>query len=350
VPAAWKVAELERLATSGLDVAAFQAEALRRLRSLMTIDAAFFATVDPESLLFTGATSEEPLIEAASLFMENEFGRDDVNKFTSLAAAPNPVSSLDVATRGERADSARFREVMAPLGLGDELRVALMSRGRCWGVLCLHRAAAAAGFDDGEIALMRRVAPHLAEGIRRGIAVASTTSDMAPPEGSGVVVLDLGLSVVSINPQAERWLADIEGEWPSHFDVPVPVIAVAARVLAPDVDGPVESAVARLRSRHGGWISVQASHLRGQHPTQVVVLLQPATSQEVSSMILAAHGLTPAQHRVAALVLQGRSTAEIVSTLQISSHTLQEHLRAVFERFGVGSRRELVAALMRPRG
>jgi DNA-binding CsgD family transcriptional regulator len=349
VPAAsrtWKVAELERLATSGLDVVAFQTEALRRLRSLITIDAAFFATVDPETLLFTGASSEEPLVEAASLFLDNEFGRDDVNKFASLASAADPVSSLDVATRGDRADSARFREVMAPLGLGDELRVALMSSGQCWGVLCLHRATAATGFDIDEIALVRQVAPLLADGIRRGLAVGTASrNDLAPPDGTGVIVLGPDLSVVSINAAAERWLDDIAGEWPSNFDVPVPVIAAAARVIVPDVDGPVESAVARLPSKFGSWISVQASHLRGRGE-EVVVLLQPATRQEVSSMVLAAHGLTPAQHRVAALVLQGRSTAEIVTKLQISTHTLQEHLRAVFDTFGVGSRRELVAALM----
>lgn len=76
------------------------------------------------------------------------------------------------------------------------------------------------------------------------------------------------------------------------------------------------------------------------------MVVQPATTQEVGSLVLAAHGLTPAQQRVAALVLQGRSTAEIVTTLHISTNTLQEHLRAVFDRFGVGSRRELVAALM----
>src|SRR3954454_5111611 len=112
-PRGWKVAELERLATSGLDVAAFQAEALRRLRSLLTIDAAFFATVDPETLVFTGVLSEEPLLEVASLFLENEYGRGDVNKFTSLAMATDPVSSLDAATGGDRATSARFREVIA---------------------------------------------------------------------------------------------------------------------------------------------------------------------------------------------------------------------------------------------
>jgi DNA-binding CsgD family transcriptional regulator len=344
---AWKVTELERLAASGLDVATFQAEALRRLRSLLTIDAAFFATVDPETLLFTGASSEEPLVDAASLFLDNEFGRDDVNKFASLANARDPVSSLDIATRGDRGGSARFREVMAPLGLGDELRVALRSRGRCWGVLCLHRAAAASGFDDAEVALVRQVAPLLADGIRRGIAVAAAgRPGLGSPDGTGVIVLGADLSVVAINAQAEQWLDDLVGEWPSNFDVPVPVIAPAARVLAPDLDAPADAAVARLPSKRGGWISVQASRLRRPGEEQVVVLLQPASAQEVSSMILAAHGLTPAQHRVAALVLQGRSTAEIVATLQISTNTLQEHLRAIFDRFGVGSRRELVAALM----
>jgi DNA-binding CsgD family transcriptional regulator len=341
------VAELERLATAGLDVAAFQTQALRHLRSLLTIDAAFLATVDPQTLLFTSARSEEPLVGAASLFLDNEYGCDDVNKFASLARAADPVSSLDVATRGDRAGSTRFRDVMAPLGLGDELRVALRSRGQCWGVLCLHRAAAASGFDAEEIALVRGVAPLLADGVRRGIAVAAAhRDDVIPPDGAGVIVLGSDLSVVSINAPAERWLDDIAGEWPSAFDVPVPVIAAAARVLAADIDGAVESAVARLPTKRGGWISVQASRLRGPSQEQVVVLLQPATTQEVSSMVLAAHGLTPAQHRVAALVLQGRSTTEIVTTLQISTNTLQEHLRAVFDRFGVGSRRELVAALM----
>jgi DNA-binding CsgD family transcriptional regulator len=341
------VAELERLATSGLDVATFQLQALRALRSLITIDAAFFATVDPETLLFTSASSEEPLIDAASLFLDNEYGRDDVNKFASLASAADPVSSLDVATRGIRADSTRFREVMAPLGLGDELRVALRSHGQCWGVLCLHRAVAAAGFDVDEIAFVRRISPLLADGIRRGIAVAAVHRDQTvAPDGAGVIVLGADLSVVSINTPAERWLDHIAGEWPSSFDVPVPVIAAAARVIAPDLDGSVESVEARLPSKRGGWINVQASRLRGRGQEQIVVLLQSATTHDVSSMVLAAHGLTPAQHRVASLVLQGRSTAEIVNTLHISANTLQEHLRAVFDRFGVGSRRELVAALM----
>ena len=79
----------------------------------------------------------------------------------------------------------------------------------------------------------------------------------------------------------------------------------------------------------------------------VAITLAPAGAAARSSLLLAARGLTPAQRRVAALVLQGLSTREIVDDLSIREHTVQDHLKAVFDKIGVGSRRELVAALRR---
>jgi DNA-binding CsgD family transcriptional regulator len=90
---------------------------------------------------------------------------------------------------------------------------------------------------------------------------------------------------------------------------------------------------------------VHASPLTGSAGHHIAVILDAANASQLSSIALAAHGVTPAQGRVAALVLQGRSTRYIVEELHISSNTVQEHLRAVFEKFGIGSRRELVAAL-----
>src|ERR1019366_4938760 len=102
-------------------------------------------------------------------FLDNEYVCDDVNKFARLAGSAEKVGWLDGATGGDRWASARYREVLAPLGLGDEVRVALAIGGLCWGVLCLHRSASAKGFDVTDLDLVRRVAPDLARRLRRSI-------------------------------------------------------------------------------------------------------------------------------------------------------------------------------------
>jgi hypothetical protein len=130
-----RVDDLVRRCSSGLRGAAFQAEVVRAIHALLPVDAVFLATADPGTLLFTGTFAEDPLVDVADQFVHNEFGHDDVNKFQSLAAGARHVATLDTATRGDRHASARYRDIMAPLGLGDELRAALVTPSGCWGYL-----------------------------------------------------------------------------------------------------------------------------------------------------------------------------------------------------------------------
>jgi Bacterial regulatory proteins, luxR family len=46
---------------------------------------------------------------------------------------------------------------------------------------------------------------------------------------------------------------------------------------------------------------------------------------------------------VTRLILQGSSTVEIARQLVVSAHTVQQHLKSIFDRTGVRSRRDLVA-------
>lgn len=333
----------------GLDAVELTAEVLRRLPGILPVEAAFFATVDPATLLFTSAVAQGPLAEATPLFMDNEFGREDVNKFAVLARRPDPVMSLDRATRGHRSASARYREIMAGLGLGDELRAALTVGHECWGFLCLHLADAEAGFSDRDLAVVRRIAPRLADGLRQ--AVVHDTVTAATHGSPGLVVLDRDLTLVSISPQAERWLAAIVG--PRSHGLPLPVYAAAARLAIPNGESPQVSdrpTAVRLRTHDGQWLAVRATHLRGPAGDQIGMVIEPATADDLGSLLLRAHGLTPAQTRVVALVLKGCSTREIVDRLHISANTVQEHLTAVFDRFGVRSRRELITAIPTARG
>ena len=59
--------DLIRCCHSGLGVDVLQGRVLTLLRRLVSFDAAFFATADPQTLLFTGVYAEDPLDAAAQL-------------------------------------------------------------------------------------------------------------------------------------------------------------------------------------------------------------------------------------------------------------------------------------------
>jgi hypothetical protein len=221
--------DLVRHCHSALDAPDLQRRLLRSLRRLVPADAAFFATADPATLLFTGGFAEEPLGSATPLFLDNEFGGSDVNKFAALAASPRHVASLDTATGGDRFASPRYREIMRPLGLGDELRVALLAGSQCWGYLCLHRTDDSSRFTESELMLVATAAPHLGHALRQALLLNGRPAAGRVHE-PGVVVLADDLSLRAVTAQASDYLAQMEPA--TSLPLPVCIYAAAAALRA----------------------------------------------------------------------------------------------------------------------
>lgn len=342
--------DLVRHCHSGLDTAALQQQVLRSLRRLMPVDAGFFSVADPETLLLAGGYAEEPLASSTRQFLANEYGGDDVNRFADLARSAPHVASLDAATRRDRHVSGRYTDIMRPLGLGDELRAALVTGSECWGYLCLHRADDPRGFTGREAALLARLGPHIAHGLRQATLLhpaAAPGTALRP----GVVLLDDDLTLVAATPDAEGHLSLIDGITGSR-PLPAVVYSVAAALRAIEHatgPGPVQPS-ARIHTRDGRWLDVHASRLQGPPgEDRIAVVLEPAHPHTTTQLMLSAHGLTSREVDVARQVLRGDPTRNISAALHISAHTVQDHLKAVFDKTGVRSRGELVALLLVPR-
>jgi DNA-binding CsgD family transcriptional regulator len=339
--------EIIRLSHSGLDSRTFRVESVRRLRKVIPTDVSFFATADPATLLFTSAVRDDLLAQASPQFLEREFLKDDPIKFTRLARANSPVDSLGMATEGELVRSPRYQEILAPIGLGDELRAVLKVGSKCWGFMCLHRERSGPDFTPAEAALLARLAPHLAEGLRAALLLGDSRATSPPPDGPWLILLADDLSLVAITPAAEGWLAEVaEGDWPSSLELPDAVYAVAARLLALERGGhtpPDLMPRIRLRTASGRWLVLHASRLRATGAEgQIAVIFEEAHTSEIAPLIVDAYGLTRREGEITQLVLRGLSTAEVSEELHITPNTVRDHFKSIFDKVGVRSRRELV--------
>lgn len=333
------------LAVRGDDLVTFWREATDAIvRAVPFYAAPCFYTMDPASLLAT-SHYHDGLPEIPPEWLALEYYDDDFNKMADVARSERGVATLHEATGGDVSRSAKYHVEMEPLGADQEVLAGLRTRsGEVWGCLALYREPGQHQFDADELEFLRHVSKHLAEGARRGLLIGEAT-DPEGPEAPGLLVLNDSWEVESVTPGLERWLAELpDGDWEQTGKLPAAVLAVAGRALrtATDADSPGEMAFARVLSRSGHWIVLHGASLVSDGRRRVAVIVEPAHPARITPLLMAAHGLTEREQEITRLVLQGDSTAQIAERLVVSPHTVQEHLKNIFEKTGVRSRRDLV--------
>jgi DNA-binding CsgD family transcriptional regulator len=213
-------------------------------------------------------------------------------------------------------------------------------------LICLHRGASDPPYAAAELAVLARLAPHLAEGLRAGL-LAAGADNPAIAEAPGLVLLANDHTVAAATEAGGWWLDQLGHASPASAQPPEPLAAVAVRLAAVEAGATGLLPRLRLRTRSGRWAVLHASRLpEGDRRGSVAVIIEQASAPEVAELIVESYALTEREQAVTALVCQGYSTRQIAGRLFISEHTVQDHLKSIFHKVGVGSRRDLVAALM----
>jgi DNA-binding CsgD family transcriptional regulator len=171
---------------------------------------------------------------------------------------------------------------------------------------------------------------------------------MAP----GLLVLAADLSLVSATASAELLLAEVADEyWGRQAELPGAVYGVVGGLLAGERSDRLATAPqpqTRMRTATGRWLTLHATWLNASSDgleRQIAVVLEASPPVRVWPLVSAAHQLSPRESDVTLLVARGFSTSEIGQSLRITEHTVQDHLKAVFDKFGVRSRGQLLAAI-----
>ena len=333
---------LRRLSDASLDRESIQREAIADLQRVIGFDRWVSPLADPQTLLPLAGPAEHDYGPAVARSLELEYSGADFAAMDVLARRTNPAGSLSAETGGDLARSPRWDDVLRPVGIGDEAVLACRDALGCWGWIKAYRDSADPGFAEEDLDLLAQVGPNLGSALRRKIGEPSGAA-VAAPSAPGVIVLNRDLRPVSWTAGAHSWIdalpaAGVFAAWGILPAVVYPAAALARSRSA------ATGAHALERAVDGRWVKIEAAPLDGEDGGRIAIVLRAATPAETFELLCRAFGLTQRERQVVAALIAGLDTHAVMKSLSISRHTVQDHLKSVFAKMSVHSRREILAS------
>jgi DNA-binding CsgD family transcriptional regulator len=334
--------EFVRLAHAGLGIHEYASAGIRVLRRAVAFDAVAAVWIDPTAALPVDTWIDDSMLDEAGLHLaEIELDATDIDRFRQLAASGRRAARLSEATDREPDGGGGYREPPRPSGVGDKLRVVRVGDSGVWAGLVLYRRRGTPHFSARDVDLLASLSGACTEGQR--VRLEKDLSADAGDSDRGLLVLDDSDGIEMADAAATAWLDELSS---TGRRLPLVVTAVAERARAIESGYTDAVATVRVRARSGRWALVRGSALgNGGKASRIAVTLEPARAPELAGVIADAYGLTARERRVTELVGRGLPTSAIAAQLYLSTYTVQDHLKAVFEKLDVSSRGQLVARL-----
>lgn len=343
--------DVEVVARAGLEIDTFLEESIASIARAVPFASACLATVDPSTRLMTGARKYGDLLgrnEHDHEFGLVEYGEQEPTAFMAMAESGVDAAGVHLVTSGETEASPRLSRFINPhFGYTDELRAVCRVGDRVWGGIALFRDSASPHFEEAEVDFMASLTEVFAVGRRSGM-LAALAASAVPAVAAGPAVLIVGgdNSIRQTSLGADARLADLLAGQNSGAPAAIisSLVGAARRFARGESSVPPRS---RVRGASGMWLVLHASPLTalGDHDGDVVITIEEARPPEIVPLVVAAFDLTPRERDVTQLVLQGVDTKAIAQAMHVSTYTVQDHLKTVFDKANVRSRRELISLI-----
>ena len=90
---------------------------------------------------------------------------------------------------------------------------------------------------------------------------------------------------------------------------------------------------------------IEGARLEGDDGGHVAITIRASSPAEIFDLLCKTYDLIRRERQLVALMLDGLSSKELAATLCISLHTIQDHLKAIFAKTDLRSRRQVVSHL-----
>jgi DNA-binding CsgD family transcriptional regulator len=340
---------------SGGDDRALRRAVLEVIGEVVAFDAYAWVTTDPQTWVGSAPLAEVPFLAELPRAIRLKY-LTSVNRWTRLNS---PVALLSESTRGQLSQSLMWRELLQQYGVVDAASAVYRDRYGCWGFLELWRAGHGRPFEASEAEFLAASAESITSALRHCQALTFTATPLTlPPMPAGPVVMLLSpdLAVRAQTAPVASYLATLVPPDAGAAPVPAGAYNVAAQLLAVEAGVDEHPALARVHLHGGVWLTMKAARIALDDDTDpakstdtaehdIAVSIELAGSAERASLFARAYALSGREAELISQLAGGADTRAVAASMHLSEHTVQDHLKSVFTKTGLRSRRQLLSAI-----
>ncbi len=313
----------------------------RELQPLLGFSSAGFIPFDPKSLAILAAGYLSYNCNE-QLFLQYILHYSEEDPFISTGwykdNRTNVALLSDFIPEDTLVHSRFAKEFLSQVPMLYCMRIKIFRQGEFRGLLSLHRTSELGDYTTREISLSEVLFPYLGQFLLPEPCVRET--DPFSVTDHGVVILTGDHQILYANEIGHRVFQEI------REDSPEDLLKKQTPIFVQTSKGPFRLRTFPLSFHFSETLPVDIRNCRRrQDKEKIRVLFLEPLSLLPSSKEKNTGLLSPKQKEVTRKVLQGYSNRRIAETLGITEQTVKDHLHAIFEKFRLKNRWELIVFL-----